>query len=430
MVSAVSKPATGHVRWLIVFLTFAIAAVAYLDRANISIAAPFIKRDFALNNYQLGFVFSAFVFGYALAQPFAGRLADRFGAFRTIAVGICLWCVLTAATALIPADFAQAFAVLLLVRLALGLGESMIFPASNRLVSNWIPSAERGLANGIIFAGVGIGAGLAPPLITTIMIDFNWRYAFWASAVIGVAALAVWLLLADETPRAHRWVKPAELSLIQAGLPRKSETAARAVLPWGAIILNRQIALLTLSYTCFGYVAYIFFTWFFTYLSTVRSLDLRASGIYGMLPFIAMAIASPLGGWVSDGLAARFGKRIGRCLLAALTMTLAAGFLVLAMSVDDARLAAVVLAGGSGALYLAQSAFWTLSADMGRASAGSVSGVMNMGCQLGGALVAVATPVIADRWGWSSPFLFTAAVSLLGALAWLLIDPGFRFEET
>jgi MFS transporter, ACS family, glucarate transporter len=430
MESAVSKPAIGHIRWLIVFLTFAIAAVAYLDRANISIAAPFIKRDFALSNYQLGFVFSAFVFGYALAQPFAGRLADRFGAFRTIAVGICFWCALTALTALIPTDFPHAFAVLLGVRLALGIGESMIFPASNRLVSNWIPSAERGLANGIIFAGVGIGAGLAPPLITSIMIDYDWRYAFWASALIGVAALAIWMLLADETPREHRWMKAAELAYIQAGLPRKSETAARAVLPWSAIILNRQVALLTLSYTCFGYVAYIFFTWFFTYLSTVRGLDLRASGIYGMLPFIAMAIASPLGGWISDGLAARFGKRIGRCLLAAFAMALAAAFLALAMYAQDARLAAVVLAGGSGALYLAQSAFWTLSADMGRASAGSVSGVMNMGCQLGGAFVAVITPVIANQWGWSSPFLFTAAVSLLGALAWLMIDPEFRFKDS
>lgn len=426
MESAVSKP--GHVRWLIVFLTFAIAAVAYLDRANISIAAPFIKRDFALDNYQLGFVFSAFVFGYALAQPFAGRLADRFGAFRAIAIGICLWCVLTAATALIPSDFAQAFAALLGVRLALGIGESMIFPASNRLVSNWIPSAERGLANGIIFAGVGIGAGLAPPLITSIMIDYDWRTAFWATALIGIAALAIWLLLADETPRAHRWMKAAELGYIQAGLPRKSETESHAVLPWRAIILNPQVLLLTLSYTCFGYVAYIFFTWFFTYLSTVRGLDLRASGIYGMLPFIAMAVASPVGGWISDSIAARFGARIGRCLLAAFAMALAAAFLFLAMRVDDARLAAVVLAGGSGALYLAQSAFWTLSADLGRASAGSVSGVMNMGCQLGGALVAVVTPAIAAHWGWSSPFVLTAAVSLLGAIGWLLIDPEFRFE--
>jgi len=421
------RSATGNIRWLIVFLVFAVAAVAYLDRANISIAAPHIKRDFALDNYQLGFVFSAFVFGYALAQPFAGRIADRFGAYHVIAVGIGLWCVLTALTAVIPTGFASAFSTLLGVRLALGIGESMIFPASNRLVSNWIPSAERGLANGIIFAGVGIGAGLAPPLITTIMLDYNWRYAFWASALVGVVALFVWLMLAAERPREHRWMKAAELEHIQAGLP-PVEADAGAVLPWSTIILNRQIALLTLSYTAFGYVAYIFFTWFFTYLSTVRGLDLRASGLYGMLPFIAMAIASPLGGWISDGLAARFGKRVGRCLLAAFAMALAAGFLVLAMRVDDARLAAVVLAGGSGALYLAQSAFWTLSADMGRGSSGAVSGVMNMGCQLGGALVAVVTPAIADRWGWSSPFLVTAAVSLVGAIAWLLIDPEFRFE--
>ncbi|HUO94547.1 MAG TPA: MFS transporter [Rhizomicrobium sp.] len=426
---AQTKTQTGNVRWLIVFLAFAIAAVAYLDRANISIAAPHIKRDFGLSNNQLGFVFSAFVFGYALAQPFAGRIADRFGAYRIIAIGIGLWCVLTALTAVIPSGFAAALSTLLGVRLALGVGESMIFPASNRLVSNWIPSAERGLANGIIFAGVGIGAGLAPPLITTIMLDFNWRYAFWASALIGVVALFVWLFLAAERPGEHGWIKEGELDYIRAGLP-PAKAQAQIVLPWSAIIFNRQIALLTLSYTCFGYVAYIFFTWFFTYLSTVRGLDLRSSGLYGTLPFIAMAIASPLGGWISDGLAAGFGARIGRCFVAAAGMAMTAGFLTLAMHVEDARLAAVVLAGGSGALYLAQSAFWTLSADMGRRSSGSVSGVMNMGCQLGGALVAVVTPVIAGRWGWSSPFLVTAAVSLLGALGWLLIDPEFRFSES
>jgi len=419
--------AAGNVRWLVVFLIFAIAAVAYLDRANISIAAPFIKRDFGLSNHQLGFVFSAFVFGYALAQPFAGRFADRFGAYSVIAIGIFLWCVLTALTALVPARFTDAFAVLLGVRLLLGLGESMIFPASNKLVSNWIPSPERGLANGIIFAGVGIGAGIAPPLITTIMMEFDWRYAFWASAAIGIVALVVWLLFAAESPGTHRWVKAPELARIRAGLPQKQ--ASRAVLPWRTIILNPQVALLTLGYSCFGYVAYIFFTWFFTYLSTVRGLDLRASGIYGTLPFIAMAIASPLGGWISDGLSARFGARVGRCFLAAFGMALTAVFVALATQVQDARVAAVVLAGGSGALYLAQSAFWTLSADMGRSSAGSVSGVMNMGCQLGGALVAAITPYLADWWGWSGSFLFTAGVALLGAASWLFINPEFRFEE-
>jgi ACS family glucarate transporter-like MFS transporter len=420
----------GRIRWLMVSLVLLIAAVSYLDRSNIGIAAPILKKDLALSDVQLGGVFSAFVFGYALTQPFAGRLADRFGAYPIIAAGIFWWSMLTAATAMIPATMAGAFGVLLAVRLLLGMGESVIFPASNRMVANWVPMQERGLANGLIFAGVGLGAGVAPPLITTLMLAHDWRWAFWVSAFIGLGALVIWLVLARERPEAHSWVKAPELAHIEAGRAQKSEGAtAPTMLRWRDIMGDRQVILLTLSYFAFGYVAYIFFTWFFTYLSTVRGLDLKSSGIYGMLPFIAMAIASPFGGWLSDRLSIRYGKRIGRCGPAATGMILAAAFVALAMTVTDVRLATAVLALGSGSLYLAQSAFWTLSADLGKTSAGALSGVMNMGCQLGGAAVAALTPVLAHAIGWESSFLFTAAIALLGGLAWLWIDPNAELSR-
>lgn len=415
---------SGNIRWLIVGLVLLIAAVSYLDRSNIAIAAPLLKKDLGLGDVALGTVFSAFVLGYALTQPIAGRLADRLGGYRLIAIGILWWSVLTAATAMIPTGLAAGFGLLLAVRLLLGIGEAVIFPASNRLVASWVPSAERGLANGLIFAGVGVGAGVAPPLITWLMLAHDWRWAFWVSALIGVGALILWLWLARERPEEHRWVGAAELARIRAGLPSIDPTAeSGTVARWGTIIRDRQVALLTLSYFCFGYVAYIFFTWFFTYLSTVRGLDLKSSGIYGTLPFIAMALASPLGGALSDALSKRYGRRIGRCLPAGVGMGLAAVFVALATQVADARLASLVLALGSGSLYIAQSAFWTLSADLGKRSAGSVSGVMNMGCQLGGVAVAQATPLIAGGLGWAGSFLFTAAVCLVGALVWALIDP-------
>jgi MFS transporter, ACS family, glucarate transporter len=170
-------------------------------------------------------------------------------------------------------------------------------------------------------------------------------------------------------------------------------------------------------------VGYIFFTWFFTYMSTVRGLDLKSTGIYGMLPFIAMAIASPLGGFVSDRLARRFGNRIGRCRLAAIAMASAAMFVAAATQVQDARLATVVLAAGSGSLYFSISCFWALSADIGRDSAGAVAGVINMGGQLGGTVVATLTPILAHHIGWSGSFLIAAAVALFGGGIWLFIDP-------
>ncbi|HNP34808.1 MAG TPA: MFS transporter [Woeseiaceae bacterium] len=422
----------GRIRWLMVTLVFGVAAVAYLDRSNISIAAPVLKLDFALTDIQLGMVFSAFVLGYAITQPIAGRMADRFGAYILIAVGIFWWSVLTAITAMLPSNFVGAFAALLGVRFILGVGESVIFPASNRLVESWIPSNERGLANGLIFAGVGFGAGVAPPLISSIMIEHDWRYAFWVTAIIGIVALIIWLLFARETPQKHAHVGQAELDYIEADkIKRSVKSRTNSLAPWRKIILNRHIALLTFSYFCYGYVAYIFFTWFFTYLLTVRGLNLRASGIYGMLPFIAMAIASPLGGWISDQLSVRYTKRIGRCYVAAAGMMLTAVFVVFATTVSDPRLAAVVLAAGSGSLYLAQSAFWTLSADIGRSSAGSVAGVMNLGSQIGGVAVGILTPILAaTAVGWSGAFIFTALICFAGAVAWLFIDPHASLDSS
>jgi MFS transporter, ACS family, glucarate transporter len=172
-----------------------------------------------------------------------------------------------------------------------------------------------------------------------------------------------------------------------------------------------------------------FFSWFFIYLSTVRGLDLKSSSFYAMLPFLAMAICSPFGGWISDRLTKRYGSRVGRCGVALVGIGTAAAFIVLGMQAQDARLASVVLAGGAGALYLSQGSFWSVTADIGGSSAGSVSGVMNMGGQLGGAITSSLTPVIANHFGWSASFLVAAALCALASLTWLVVDPGLRLQN-
>jgi len=299
----------------------------------------------------------------------------------------------------------------------------MVFPASNRLVAGWIPSQERGLANGLIFAGVGAGAGVTPPLITFILLHYGWRWSFWICAFIGLAAGFVWYLIARDQPEEHPWVKPEEAEHIRAGLPRQAVSGAGQALPWRVILGNCNVWALTVSYFAFGYVSYIFFTWFFIYLNKVRGLDLKASAFFGMLPFLAMATFSPLGGYVSDRLTSRYGKRVGRCVISAICMAVAAGFIVYAMQAQDARVASIVLAGGAGALYLSTSCFWSVTADIAGRSAGSVSGVMNMGNQIGGTVTASLTPVLAAAFGWPSSFLVAAALCVIGSLAWLLVDP-------
>lgn len=412
----------GRLRWLLVFWMFLISAVAFLDRVNFSIAGQAIQSDHGLTDLQLGWAFSAFVIGYALFQVPGGWLADRFGPRLVISAGVVWWGIFTVLTALVPAGLAWSVAMLVGVRFLLGIGEAVLFPSAAKLVSKWMPSSERGLANGLIFAGVGAGAGVTPPLIIYLISRWGWHCSFYASALIGLAVGVVWFLIVRDSPRAHPLASQGEIARIEAGLPAAPREAGGG-LPWRAILRSRNVRALTLSYFAYGYVAYIFFSWFFIYLNRVRGLDLKSSAFYAMLPFIAMTCAAPLGGWLADWIARRFSKRAGRCGVALCGLALAAVFLTLATQVESARVASLVLTGGAGALYLAQSAYWAVAADISGSSAGSVSGLMNMGNQIGGAVTASLTPWIAAHFGWTPSFLVAAAIALAGALAWLWVDP-------
>jgi ACS family glucarate transporter-like MFS transporter len=236
-------------------------------------------------------------------------------------------------------------------------------------------------------------------------------------------------VLARDTPAEHPFVSADELALIRAGLAADTEAGTSAperkpeLVPWSRVFASREVLAVTLSYFSFGYVAWIFFSWFYIYLAQVRGLNLKASARYATLPFLAMAVGCAVGGAVSDRLTRSHGPRLGRCVLAAVVMAGASIFLVLGSQVESARLASVVLAGGAGALYLAQSSFWSVTADIAGRSSGSVSGFMNTGAQIGGAVTASLTPWIAAHFGWTTSFLVAAGLCLLAAGAWLLVDP-------
>jgi ACS family glucarate transporter-like MFS transporter len=180
---------------------------------------------------------------------------------------------------------------------------------------------------------------------------------------------------------------------------------------------------LTFSYFAFGYVAWIFFAWFYIYMAQVRGLNLKASALYSMLPFIAMTIGCLGGGVVSDWIARRFSLRLGRCLLPALSLMLTAVLLVLGSRAHSAAAAGWILACGAGVLYIAQSGFWAAAADVSGEHVGVVSGIMNMGGQIGGACTASLTPLLAAHFGWQASFIAAAGLSLLGGILWATIHP-------
>jgi ACS family glucarate transporter-like MFS transporter len=422
-----------RIRWLLIGWLFVLSAVAFLDRVNLSIAGTRLAADYHLSDVQFGLLSTVFLLGYAFFQTPAGWLADRWGPRRVLAGGVMWWGVFTALTAAVPTGLRNPLLLLLLARFLLGVGEAVMYPCSNQFVARWIPTQERGLANGLIFAGVGVGSAASPSLITYIMIHHGWRTSFWICALLGLAAGLIWFLASRDSPEQHPLVSASELAVIHGSLTfakhvpgegtPSGQKHASAPVPWSNILKHREVWLITVSYFGYGYVAWIFFAWFFIYLARVRGMNLKSSAFYATLPFLAMAVGCALGGLVADSLTKRAGRRAGRCGVAAVGLALTGVFLAFGSIVDNAPLASVILAGGAGALYLSQSSFWAISADIGGPFSGSVSGFMNMGAQLGGAVTASLTPFIAAHFGWTTSFLVAAALAFLSSAAWLLVDP-------
>jgi ACS family glucarate transporter-like MFS transporter len=418
--------AEGHSRkrFLLAFWLFVLSAISFMDRTNISIAGLQISSEYGLGNQRLGWIFSAFLIGYAGFQVPAGWLASRFGPRLVISLGVVWWGVATALTTVIPVGISQAVLLLIGVRFTLGAGEAVIYPSANQLVARWVPEQERGFINGLIFAGVGAGSGLTPPLLTWFILHYGWRSAFWFSAVIGVIAGAVWWWLARDTPEEDPRVSASELRIIRAGLVEDAAaSSAPAVISWRAILSRRDLAAMSFSYFAYGYTAWIFFSWFFVYLAQVRGLNLKTSALFTMLPFLSMTIGSLGGGALSDRLTRFYGLRLGRCGLASVAFFFTAVFLVLGSRAQSPQVAGVILAGGAGALYVSQSSFWSVSADIAGRSSGVFSSIVNMVGQIGGAVTASLTPWVAQRFGWTTSFAIAAALAVAGGVVWMTVHP-------
>jgi MFS transporter, ACS family, glucarate transporter len=412
-------------RIFLTFCLFVLSAISYMDRTNVSIAGLQISSEYGLGNQRLGWIFSAFLIGYAGFQIPAGWLATRFGPRLVITLGVVWWGVATALTTLIPPGVSQAVVLLIALRFALGAGESVIYPAASQFVARWIPEQERGFANGLIFAGVGAGSGLTPPLLTWFILIHGWRSAFWFSAVVGVVAGVVWWWFARDTPEEDPKVSPSELKIIHEGIQGSDSTTDGpvAVISWQAMLRRRDLAALFVSYFGFGYTAWIFFSWFFLYMAQVRGFNIKASAVFTMLPFLSMTVGCLGGGVLSDRLTRAYGLRTGRCGLASVAFFVAAVFLVFGSRVQSPHLAGFILAGGAGALYVSQSSFWSVSADIAGRSSGVFSSMVNMGAQVGGAVTASLTPWVAQRFGWTTSFAIAAALAVLGAFMWMTVHP-------
>jgi ACS family glucarate transporter-like MFS transporter len=423
-----------RVRYLLAFWLFVLSGVAFLDRTNIAIAGLQLGREYGLGNQKLGGVFSAFLLGYAIFQVPAGWLAMRWGPRRALTLGAIWWGLTTACTAALPSTVAYAMSWLIGIRFLLGAGEAIVYPAANQFVAQWVPFRERGFINGLIFAGVGAGSGLTPPLLNWLITHYGWRAAFWFSAGLGIAVGIAWWFMARDLPEEHPSVPDEELAEIrdvpvrqirklQKAMEASDSVSARRQISGIKLFQRRDLLALMLGYFSFGYIAWIFFSWFFLYMAQVRGLDLKASAVFAMLPFLSMTVCCLAGGALSDWIAIRWGLRAGRCGLAAFALGLTAVFLILGSQARSAGAAGIILAAGAGALYLSQSSFWSVSVDLAGRSSGLFSSIVNMGGQIGGAVTASLTPWIAQRAGWTSSFGLAAFFAVAAAVCWLFVHP-------
>jgi ACS family glucarate transporter-like MFS transporter len=412
---------TRSLQWLILALLFGTSVVTYIDRVNISVTARQMMPAFGLTEQEMGWVFSAFVVGYALFQIPGGWLADRLGARVVLTGALIWWSVCTALTAFVAASpLAEMIGIvgaLLFVRFALGLGEAVALPSFNRAVANWMPPDSRGLGIGIAIGGIGLGSALTPPLAAWVMVNWGWQTVFYLSAAVGLVMGLLWWTLARDRPDQHPWAHHS------AALTDSEWSDRGPTHFWRSLFKQPTIWWLVCSYSCLGYVAYVYLSWFYLYLVNVRGFDALQGGLYASAPFWAILIGCPLGGWATDRWSARQGVTRGR-LLAGMSGMAGAGCAIAAGAFADSSLVAIAsLSIGAGCLYFAVGAYWASTSDLSKAHAGALSGLMNTGANLGGALSPSLTPWMAAQWGWPIALAVAGAVALVGAVLWLKIDP-------
>lgn len=369
--------------------------INYLDRGNLSGAAPQMARELNLSLVQMGTLLSAFYWTYSVLQVAGGWLVDRYSPARVYGTGYALWSL-----AMLATGFAGSYPALLALRMTLGAAEAVAFPAYGRMVATMFPESKRGIANALIDVGTKGGPALglfAGGFLTDVA---GWRVMFWAIGGLSLLWLIPWRLATsgDKAPRA----------------PRRSVGTFQS-------LMKRGDAWLTfIGLLCVNYAFYFLMTWLPAYLVKERRYSLRMMAIYGALPYVATAIASLATGaksdaWIRRGLPSHQVRT--RLAVAGLTVF---GVALAAAAFGSNLFSMICLIIAFGAVGVFSSQVWAITQSLaGDALTGRWTGVQNAIGNLGGVLAPVITGLTVERTGSFVPaFLIAAVLTGVAAIAY------------
>lgn len=420
-----SEPRRTNVRWVILALLFMMSFVAYVLRSNMSIAGESIMGDLGLTKIQLGMVFSAFAWGYAIFQFPGGVFGDIVGSRRALSFIAVLWGILTLATGLVPGTaFASTtfiLASLIAIRFLIGVAQAPLFPVfGGGTIGRWFPVSGWAFPNGLTSTGLTLGAAVTAPLVAWLMETLGWRESFLVTAPLAFVIAGVWWWYARDNPADHPGVGKQELDLINADRPAP-EGAVEGTVAWKRVIKNRDILLLSASYFCMNYVFFIFFNWFFIYLIDVRKFEILEGGFYAALPWLVGAVAASAGGLWCDRLSKRIGPRWGCRIPGIVGLSLVAGLLLFGATAKNPLMAVVLLSLSFGCTQLTEGSYWAASISIAGKHASAAAGVLNTGGNIVGGIGALLVPITAEAFGWV-PALATGSVfAIIGVGLWLLV---------
>jgi len=396
--------------------------ILYVDRVNISTAAPLIQAELGLSNAQLGLAFSGFAYPYAFFQLFGGWLGDRFGARLVLAS-----CGLLVGVATMLTGAVGGLASLFLARLALGFGEGAMFPTATHAMARWVPRQRYGFAQGITHAFARLGNALTPPLIAGLIALASWRASFVMLGCASLAWVAAWAWYFRDDPAAHPAMTEAELATLTP--PRKAAEPAVKV-PWRR--LARRMLPVTAVDFCYGWTLWLFLSWVPSFFYKAYHLDLKSSALFAAGVFLAGVAGDTAGGLLSDAILRRTGRlTAARSGVIGMGLLGAAAFLTPLLFVRDLTAVTMCLTAAFFCAELVVAPIWAVPMDIAPRHAGTASGMMNLGFGVAGIVSPVVFGYALDATGsWAVPFLASIALLCAGAAATLLIRPEERFEDT